>query len=108
MYEDPDFRKTGLGLSGDTSHHSRLPADHVGGLREWLGIRELSVYANVSERTLRLWIRLPRDPLPATRVRGKVLVRKSDFDRFLERHRVQPLATIDVERIVDEVLGQHH
>lgn len=54
--------------------------------REWLGLRELSVYADVSERTLRSWIRSPRDPLPATRVGGKVLVRRSEFDRFLERH----------------------
>jgi excisionase family DNA binding protein len=74
--------------------------------REWLGLRELSVYANVSERTLRSWIRAPRDPLPATKVRGKILVRRSDFDRFLERHQVQPLAAIDVDRIVEEVLGQ--
>ncbi len=85
-----------------------MPADNPpGGLREWLGLRELSMYANVSERTLRSWIHSPRDPLPATRVRGKVLVRRSDFDRFLERHQVQPLAGIDVDRIVEEVVGQH-
>jgi excisionase family DNA binding protein len=75
--------------------------------REWLGLRELSVYANVSERTLRSWIRSPRDPLPATRVGGKVLVRRTEFDRFLDRHQVQPLASVDVDRIVDEVVGQH-
>lgn len=75
--------------------------------REWLGLRELSVYADVSERTLRSWIRSPRDPLPATRIGGKVLVRRSEFDRFLERHQVQPLAAIDVGRIVDEVVRQH-
>lgn len=76
--------------------------------REWLGLRDLSFYANLCERTLRSWIHSPRDPLPAVKVRGKVLVRKSDFDRYLERHRVQPLAALDVDRIVSDVLGERH
>jgi excisionase family DNA binding protein len=91
-------------------NEKNISSEHAGlaiHSREWLGLRELSVYANVSERTLRLWIRSPRDPLPATKIRGKVLVRRTDFDRFLERHQIQPLAAIDVDRIVDEVLGQH-
>lgn len=77
-------------------------------IREWLGLRELSIYANLCERTLRSWIHSPRDPLPAVKVRGKVLIRKSDFDRYLERHRVQPLAALDVDRIVSDVLGERH
>ncbi len=77
-------------------------------MREWLRLRELSFYANLCERTLRAWIHSPRDPLPAVKVRGKVLVRKSDFDRYLERHRVQPLAALDVDRIVNDVLGERH
>lgn len=76
------------------------------GRREWLGLRDLSFYANLCERTLRSWIHSPRDPLPAVKVRGKVLVRKSDFDRYLERHRVQPLAVLDVDRIVNDVVGE--
>ncbi|HEV2419981.1 MAG TPA: helix-turn-helix domain-containing protein [Terriglobia bacterium] len=74
--------------------------------REWLGLWELSFYANLCERTLRSWIHSPRDPLPAVKVRGKVLVRKSDFDRYLERHRIHPLVALDVERIVNDVLGE--
>ena len=73
--------------------------------REWLGLRELSIYANVSERTLRAWIRSPRDPLPAARVCGKVLVRKSDFDYYMERHRIQPLEALNLDRIVQDVVG---
>jgi len=73
--------------------------------REWLSLRELSVYADISDRTLRSWIYSPTDPLPAVKVAGKVLVRRSDFDRYLERHRVKPLAAIDVDDIVREVLG---
>jgi hypothetical protein len=72
--------------------------------REWLGLRELTEYADISERTLRAWIYSPTDPLPATKVCGKVLVRKSDFDSYLERHRVKPLNTIDLDAIVAEVM----
>ena len=59
--------------------------------REWLGLRDLTHYANVSERTIRSWIRSPVNPLPAVKVSGKVLVRKSDFDAFLQRYRIRPL-----------------
>jgi len=71
---------------------------------EWLGLRQLTEYAAVSERTLRSWIHLPVDPLPASRVGGKILVGKSEFDVWLHRHRMKPLATINVDGIVREVL----
>ncbi len=72
--------------------------------REWLGLRELTQYANISERTIRSWIYSPRDPLPAAKVCGKVLVRRADFDSFLQRHRVKPLEEINVDAIVRDVL----
>lgn len=72
--------------------------------REWLGLRELTQYANVSERTLRGWIYSPVDPLPASKVLGKVLVRKSDFDAVLERHRIRTVE-IDIDAIVRDVLS---
>ena len=96
-----------IGPSVEIDQTARCADNPPARLREWLGLRELSVYANVSERTLRSWIRSPRDPLPAKKVGGKVLVRRSDFDRFLEGHQFEPLAAIDVDRIVDEVVGQH-
>lgn len=74
--------------------------------REWLGLRELSVYANICERTLRSWIHAPHGPLPAVKVRGNVLVRKADFDKYLEHHRVQPLAGLNVDRILEDVVGK--
>ena len=72
--------------------------------KEWLGLRQLTEYADISERTLRAWIYSRRDPLPAAKVSGKVLVRKADFDRYLERHRVKPLQEVDLDGIVQEVL----
>jgi helix-turn-helix protein len=72
--------------------------------REWLGLRDLTYYAHVSERTIRSWIRSPVNPLPAVKVSGKVLVRKSDFDAFLQRFRIRPSEEIDIDSIVRDVL----
>ena len=72
--------------------------------RGWLSLRELTEYASVSERTLRQWLHRSTDALPAVRVDGKILVRKSEFDAWLERHRIQPDAAIDVDGIVNVVL----
>jgi hypothetical protein len=92
--------------TGATLEHplQRAPAGMDKINREWLGLRELTYYASVSERTLRSWIYSPVDPLPAVKVSGKVLVRKSDFDAFLQRHRIRPLEEIDIDAIVQDVL----
>jgi excisionase family DNA binding protein len=76
---------------------------------EWLGLRQVTQYADVSERTVRAWIHAPVDPLPAVRVGGKILVRRSELDLWLGRHRVTALETIDVDGIVREALqGTSH
>ena len=72
--------------------------------REWMGLRQLRDYASVSERTLRSWIHSPVDPLPAVRVGGKILVRRSELDLWLERHRVKALGGVDLDGMVREVL----
>jgi excisionase family DNA binding protein len=69
---------------------------------EWLDLRSLQQYACVSERTLREWIHRAVDPLPAARVGCKMLVRRSVFDRWLERHQVKH---VDVGCIVDQLLS---
>lgn len=71
--------------------------------REWLGLKELTRYADISQRTLRSWIYSPIDPLPAVKVCGKVLVRRSDFDAFLQRHQIKHLDHINLDAIVQEV-----
>jgi excisionase family DNA binding protein len=72
--------------------------------REWFGLRELKQYASVSERTLRAWIHLSVGALPAVRVDGKILVRRSQFDAWLERHRISPAKPVDVDAIVNDLL----
>ena len=69
---------------------------------EWLDLKAPQRHACVSERTLREWIHRVANPLPATRVGTKILVRRSTFDQWLENHR---LKTIDVGCIVDELVA---
>lgn len=73
--------------------------------QEWLGLRELTRYATVSDRTLRVWMHFPVDPLPAVQVRGKILVNRRIFDDWLNRHSLKPLGSVDIGDIVDGVLN---
>jgi len=71
---------------------------------EWFDLRQLTRYAAVFERTLRAWVHDPINPLPAYQVNGKILVKKRDFDNFIEQH---PIRTCEsVNRIVDEILAE--
>jgi excisionase family DNA binding protein len=79
----------------------QMPCD-----REWLGLRELTLYASISERTLRSWLHRPLDPLPGVQVGGKILIRRSQFDAWLEQHRVRQISSVDVDDIVEELVGE--
>jgi excisionase family DNA binding protein len=70
--------------------------------KEWLDLKALQGYACVSERTLRDWIHRATNPLPASRVGTKILVRKQAFDTWLENHRLE---NIDVACMVDKILA---
>jgi excisionase family DNA binding protein len=75
---------------------------------EWLDLKGLQRYACVSERTLRDWIHRPENPLPASRVGNKLLVRRSVFDRWLEAHQVKRVDVGDmVEELVAGVTGKN-
>ena len=53
---------------------------------------------------MREWIHRQENPLPAVQVGKKILVRRSQFDRWLEAHAVRPANTVDVSGLVNEVL----
>ena len=72
--------------------------------REWLCIRKLTQYAAVSERTLREWMHRQDDALPAVQVDEKILVRRSQFDSWLERHSIKRTNAVDVDAIVNDLL----
>jgi len=69
---------------------------------EWLDLRAVQQYATISERTLRAWIHHLIEPLPAVRVGGKVLVKRSDFDTWLRKHS----KNADVSEIVEKILAE--
>jgi excisionase family DNA binding protein len=69
---------------------------------EWLDLKALQQYACVSERTLREWVHRSSNPLPASRVGAKILVRRSTFDVWLEAHQVK---SVDIDGIVEEMLA---
>lgn len=71
---------------------------------EWLDLQALTKYAALSINTIREWIHNDVDPLPAVQVGGKLLIRKSEFDTYLDRHRVKPLGSIDMDAVVKRVL----
>jgi excisionase family DNA binding protein len=70
---------------------------------EWMDLKALQGYACVSERTLREWIHRVGDPLPAARVGTKILIRRTVFDSWLEKHQVR---RVDLGGIVDELVGE--
>ena len=64
-------------------------------LDPYLSLKGLAGYASISRRTLQDLVNDTSDPLPSYRVGGKILVRKSDFDRWITHRRNQkPLAAI--------------
>ncbi len=86
-------------------------------LDPWLSLEALSKYSGLSVRSLRAYLADPERPLPHYRMRephviqtgagrlrtvsGKILVRRSDFDRWMDAFKHTP----DVDRIVDEVVS---
>jgi hypothetical protein len=69
---------------------------------KYFDLKGLSAYSSLSVRTLRDYLSDAVDPIPAFCVRRKILVRKSDFDRWVSRHRID---TKNVSRLVDEVVA---
>jgi len=71
---------------------------------EWMDLKALRQYACVSERTLREWIHRATNPLPASRVGSKILVRRRSFDAWLEKHHVA--SNFDVDSVIDEIVSE--
>jgi excisionase family DNA binding protein len=72
---------------------------------EWLDLRALTQYAAVSERTVREWIHRAENPLPAVQVDKKILVRRSQFDRWLQVHPFRPAEAVNIDAIVNDLVS---
>jgi excisionase family DNA binding protein len=68
---------------------------------QYIDLKELATRLSLSVRTLRSWVRDATDPLPAYRVRGKLLFVWTDVVAWVERHRVQP---VDVESMATKIM----
>jgi excisionase family DNA binding protein len=71
-------------------------------LDPYLSLRALAGYCGLSVRKLRDYLDDPAHPLPCYRVGGKILVRRSEFDTWVQQFRSR--GRMDVDRIVDEVM----
>jgi len=71
-------------------------------LDPYLSLKALAAYSNLSVRTLRAYLQDPLHPLPCYRVGRKVLVRQSEFDRWIQGFR--DVAFDRITAIVDKVV----
>lgn len=70
----------------------------------YLDLRALAVYSSCSVRWLRNRLNDSTAPLPHHRVGGKILIRKEDFDVWIDGFRTVHEST-RVETIVDDILA---
>ncbi len=71
-------------------------------LDPYLDLKALRKCCSISVRKLRDLLKDPLRPLPCYRVDGKILVRWSEFQCWMEAYRY----TSDVDRVVDEVVSE--
>ena len=71
-------------------------------LDPFLSLKALAGYSGLGVRTLRGYLRDITHPLPCYRVGGKILVRRSEFDTWIARHR--QVGCGDVDRLVADAL----
>lgn len=66
----------------------------------YISIRGAADYASVSTRTIKRWVRAGL-PIHQACHRGKVLIKPSDIDTYLQRKTAK---TVDLDTMVNEVL----
>jgi hypothetical protein len=76
-------------------------AEHTFSLKDqYFDLKGLAAYSALGVGTLRDHIRESR--LPCFKVKGKILVKRSEFDRWMETQRMDVEPTVD--RIVNDVI----
>ena len=56
---------------------------------QYLDLKALAEYSSLSVRTLRDYLADPEDPLPGYCIKRKILVKRSEFDAWIGRHRTR-------------------
>lgn len=70
----------------------------------YMSLRALAAYSSLSERTLRGFVRARANPLPCFRVGGRVVVKRAEFDAWMQVFR-EPAAGDDADAIVRAMQG---
>jgi hypothetical protein len=70
---------------------------------EYLPLKALAVYSGLCVRTLRGYLTHPSRPLPHYRIGGRVVVRRSEYDAWVQAFRVARAGTVNA--VVDEILS---
>ena len=68
----------------------------------YLPLDELATYAGLSVRTLRDYLHDRRHPLPHYFIGGKIVVRRSAYDQWVERFRIEDTPREDaIDALID-------
>jgi predicted DNA-binding transcriptional regulator AlpA len=70
---------------------------------DYIHIKQLAPFLNVSLRTLRNWIKAPVNPLPCYKVQGLLLFKTCEVEEWIQRHKV---TTINVTVKAREILKE--
>lgn len=71
----------------------------------FLPLNELATYSGMSRRFLEEKLTDPHSPLPHYRVGTKIVVKRSEYDAWMEHYRVAG-EPVDFKAMVDEKLGR--
>ena len=66
----------------------------------FLDLKQLSLYSTFSDSTLRDYLSDPEKPIPFFRVNRKILIKKSEFDLWMDQFRGE---SNELDHIVDEM-----
>lgn len=69
----------------------------------YLDLKRLAQYSSFSVRTLRDYLTRTDDPIPCFRIGRKIIVKRSEFDAWMEKYRDQ---TGNLKALVDDILGE--
>lgn len=72
----------------------------------YFDLRALSVYSGVCVRSLRSYLADADNPIPHFRMRGKILVSKTEFDAWVISHRVTPKKD-DTKAVANKLYEAH-
>jgi hypothetical protein len=76
--------------------------DNLSDIDCYLDLKGLSAYSALAVPTLRDYLKDITKPLPHFKVKGKILVKKSEFDHWLEVYRVSD--SRELNNMVDTVI----